>query len=891
MAKEDLYSLIPILGKKLIEKEQLKKENSLSGRKTDANISTSVSVESLLPFDKILENIVKISKGKYITIAKTNAVSLDDMDKDDQDNILMAFADFNNGLSKPYQIFIPSFSLDIRDHFLKLQDRHDNEEREEIREWIEDDIEFQKKLIEENDIIDTQFYLIFKTEFRASGNEEKDYIRAKKELLKHVKFASDELEGVGLKINQLNHDDIARLYYYFLNPFSAGIQEPEFNNLIIRSEKVTVKKKNKSVFSDDEAAEEFKLGNNETAYLEDGGVTIKQKIAPYSINDRESGDYIKCGNTYMTVYEIYDYPKTLPRLWGKKLYQFRKNIDISIHIKPIKTSEIVKELDKASLRFGSSMIDEKSGEQMKAKTMLEKRMLAASEDVSMIMDELDSGEQSFFHFSMYVLIKAKTLEDLNDICLEIENILGSMRVLFRKCADNMRNGLFTIMPLACDLLGATRNMLTSSITNSFPFTNFSFTHKNKEKSFFLGTHKYNLTFIHFNPFELENANGTVMGESGAGKSVATKKIAKSMTSIMDISLRMIDPEGESKIKVLDEATGRETSFGESIGAEIIDYFVGSKHKINILEPEPDDEVESLIKPQINFVKIFLNYILKDLQKSDMAKIDYSLIHLYRKFGFSDNKETYWDLNRKDQGVFFMGKPVRLAPTLSDLYKVWRENELIDVIGDTEGLANQLMEWTRLGSIDLFDGVTNVDFKNKRLIFNLKNLDRYTKSPAIFVLFQKLWDLSRRNPLEQKAIITDEAHVLFRDDQMGEYAYDINKRIRKYGGAAIWVTQNPTDFMKTKYGPEIIKNCSWSILMKQNRQDIEMLQENYMMTKSEAMKMTRFNPRKGESYLVADGFRIPLNIRVSPKELSIFTTRTSDLIKMAEKKKEMEDEQV
>ncbi|MNP52188.1 AAA-like domain protein [compost metagenome] len=116
--------------------------------------------------------------------------------------------------------------------------------------------------------------------------------------------------------------------------------------------------------------------------------------------------------------------------------------------------------------------------------------------------------------------------------------------------------------------------------------------------------------------------------------------------------------------------------------------------------------------------------------------------------------------------------------------------------------------------------------------------------------------------------------------MGEYVYELNKRIRKYGGASIYATQNITDFMKTKWGPEIIKNCSWSVLVKQNKKDIEPILECYEMTRSEAVRMTKFNRDKGEAYLIADKFRIPINVRLSDKEMRVFTTKTSDLKRIA-----------
>lgn len=850
MFKEKALNAIPLMRKKKLDKNKV-------ASITSGKFHKDKSAEEELPYNNIIEDIIKIDQGKYRIIAMTNAISIDDMNEEDQEVVLSIYGEWLNGLTKAYQTYIPSFTLDIRDHLNRLELRAEEDENSES--WLMDDMEFQKELIEEFDIIDTQFYFTFQTDFKPSDSEEKDFLKAKKELARQFKFASDELESIGLYLKRLNKKEIGKLLYYSLNPFSAGVQEPDFDdNLVagIKLDKDTVKSKTSKNQSLEEEDQTFKIKEKNTNHLAQGTLSFKEKIAPYSINDKESGEYIKVGSTYMTVYEVYDYPKNMPVLWARKLYKFRDNIDISIHTKPIKTSEIVKELDKASVNYGGANIDSKTGKKKKATTMMDKKMEDTAEDIDKIMDALGAADESFFHFSMYILVKAKNLEELENLTAELEDVLGGMKVLFRKTSENMKNALWTVLPFGMDMLGTTRNMLTYGVSNAFPFTNFSFSHKS---GFFLGTHKYNLNFTYFDPFQLENANGAILGTSGAGKSVTTKKIMKGLSTVMDIPLRAIDPEGEL------------SPFAKSVNGEVIDYYPGSKHIINIMEPEPDDEIESLIKPQINFLKIYFNKTL-DLQKSDRQKIDYSLIYLFNKFGFYDDKETYFDDRRKDEGIFFMGRPKRKPPELYDLLKLWEREELIDTIGETKYLANQLREWTREGGIDMFDGPTTVNFKNKNIFFNLKHLDKYAKEPGVFVLMHKLWDLSRRNPKEKKALITEEAHTLMRNDDMGEYCYDIKKRIRKYGGSSIFVTQNPTDYLKTKWGPEILKNCAWSILMKQKAgEDIVMLKEIYEMLPSEARKMSKFNRNKGECYLVANNFRIPLNIRVSDKELRTFGT--------------------
>lgn len=880
MSLRDAFSLIPG-GDKIYDKMNKKK---LANKNTSATteIDKEKSVEDILPFESIINNIIKINKEKYRIVSKTNAINIFDMDTDDQDTILSIFAEYNNGITKPYQIFIPSFKLDIRDHIQKLENRIEDEADENISAWIEDDINHQKDLMQETDIIDTQFYIIHEADIRPES-EEKDFIKAKKQLYSQSKICSDELEGIGLINQRLEYQDIGQLLYYCLNPMAAGIQEPKFtDNQIITSEKVKTKKKSK--FKVDEDSEVFNLDSENTTYYKDGSLTFKNKIAPYSINDKEDPNYIRIGSTYMTIYEIQDYPDNLPRLWAKKLYKFKNNIDISIHVKPIPNSKIVKELNKAGIDYRSALaspID--NGKKKEAVTMIEKNMEVSSQSVSHTMDLLGSGEESFFHFSELILIKAKSIDELNDICMEVENILGSFCV-FRKCTDNMRNALWSVLPFGINLAATERDMLTSSVANSFPFTNFSYSHKNKERQFFLGIQKNNQSLIHFNPYELDSFHYCILGRTGAGKGMVGKKIIKGVHCIMDIPVTLTDPDGECSIEVYDYEENKATTFAESISAENIEFFVGGKHRINVFDLEIDEESKSLIRPKISYLKIFFNHIFNNgIEKSDMNKIDYSLMHLFENKGFIDeNKDTYWDdtIKSASKDVFYLGRPKRKPPELSELLYMWENNELKETIGDTTHLANALREWTKKGSIDLFDGQTNVDFKKKAVIFNLKKLDKYIKVPAAFVLFEKQYNQAMQNPTDYKLMHMFEAHALLKDDFIGEYVNEMVKRFRKFGGMFGFDTQNVTDLLKTKYGPEIIKNCNWHLLMKQDKLDVDILQDMHQMTKSEALKMTKFNPNKGEGYLIVDGFKIPINVSLSKRELNIFTTNPKDLKKMS-----------
>jgi hypothetical protein len=279
----------------------------------------------------------------------------------------------------------------------------------------------------------------------------------------------------------------------------------------------------------------------------------------------------------------------------------------------------------------------------------------------------------------------------------------------------------------------------------------------------------------------------------------------------------------------------------------------------------------LIRAHIPFVKRFLKKTV-EIKDGEMQKFDALLSYVYNKFGFTDDVSTYY-VETPVEGDL-MGttrKTRRRAPELYDLYKAAKSNAVLDVVGDTTEIADRLRPWTREGNDDLFDGQTTIDFKNeKRIIIGLKHLDDEYKDIGALVIFDKMW--KHGLALDgYKLIYCEETHYLVRDEELGRYVYDFAKRFRKFGGGLLLVTQNITDYMKTKYGPEIIKNASTSILMKQDKADAEILGEMFQMKKSVSLKMTKFNKNKGECYMIVDNNVIPMNVKVSDYELKVFKT--------------------
>src|SRR4029078_11749950 len=115
-----------------------------------------------------------------------------------------------------------------------------------------------------------------------------------------------------------------------------------------------------------------------------------------------------------------------------------------------------------------------------------------------------------------------------------------------------------------DVLTINRNMDTTSLATTFPFTTAELS---SDTGILYGINSQNDSFIIFDRFSLENSNLTVFATSGAGKSFFVK--LESLRSLMmGAEIIVIDPENEYK------------AIAEATGGEYISFSFSSPSKIN-----------------------------------------------------------------------------------------------------------------------------------------------------------------------------------------------------------------------------------------------------------------------------------------------------------------------
>ena len=203
-----LYILIKSVKQRILATNKLKKG--------DRNKTT----QDWLPFDKILENGIIISKNKYIKIIKIIPINYDLKSNLEKEAILNSYKLFLKTCDFNIQIIIQSKKENLSKYFYNLKEISEKEENQKLKDLIEKYIEFIKNKNELNKAASKNFYIVVKYVF----DEKKKDINFNENLaLNYLKECylkiKETLSRCGNTIYEINSRSEAEIILNsFLNP-------------------------------------------------------------------------------------------------------------------------------------------------------------------------------------------------------------------------------------------------------------------------------------------------------------------------------------------------------------------------------------------------------------------------------------------------------------------------------------------------------------------------------------------------------------------------------------------------------------------------------------------------------------------------------------------------
>lgn len=230
---------------------------------------------------------------------------------------------------------------------------------------------------------------------------------------------------------------------------------------------------------------------------------VRDIIAPPSIE--VDFDFIKVGDQFFRTLIVVGYPRFVSANWLEPLISFNHTLDVAMHIYPTKSEEVLENLKRKVGEMEATIQSD-----MKRGRVMEPSVQVALEDALSLQQELAKGSERFFQFGLYITIPAITRDELDKITKQVEATLGSLLIITKKSVLQMDEGFKTTLPTGQDRIVVTRNMDTTSLATTFPFTTSELS---ANEGILYGMNEHNGSLIIFDRFSLENANMVVFGKS------------------------------------------------------------------------------------------------------------------------------------------------------------------------------------------------------------------------------------------------------------------------------------------------------------------------------------------------------------------------------------------
>ena len=806
-------------------------------------------VQPFLPVKEIRNGIVETTDGRYIKILEIEPINFMLRSSEEQFNILSTFASWLKISPMRLQFKSITRKADSDKHIAMIRQEMATEENEQCKALSEDYVRLIKD-VGSREALTRRFFLIF--QYEAIGRSESDdYGKVYSMLTTAEQNARAYFLQCGNTILQPKNPDVAtaEILYMFFNRRSC-VDEPFAD----RANRVVV---------DAMAAKNRVVGVDPVPHI-----PISHFIAPSGL-DLTHHNYIIMDGRYFCFLFIRGngYPGTVRGGWMSSLINAGEGVDIDVHLQRENRS---KTIDKVAQRIRLN------------RTKL-KGMQDTSTDYEELTNSIQAGyyikngianhNEDLFYMSVFVTISAKTYEELQWRKQQMIDMLKSMDMYLSECRFQQEAALRSVMPflqVSPKLLRKSqRNVLTSGAASTYMFTSFEMS---DDSGVLLGVNRHNNSLCIVDLFNTKinkNANLTMCGTSGAGKTFTLQLLALRMR-MRGIQCYIIAPIKGHEFK-------RACS---QIGGEFIKIAPGSPHCINVMEirhtisPEMEliDEVDyndmdSMLARKIQQLMIFFSLLIPDMTNEEEQMLDEALIKTYNEFGIThDNNSLY-----ADSCIF----PPRLKqmPILGDLHKHLQENPM------TARVAAIVSRFVT-GSAQSFNRQTNVDLTNKYIVLDLSELKGKLLPVGMMIALDYVWDNIKADRTKKKAIMIDEIWQLIgasSNKMAAEFCLEIFKVIRGYGGAAIAATQDLSDFFSLddgKYGRAIINNSKNKIILNLEQDEAQYVKDVLKLTRTEVRSITQFE--RGEALIHSNNNKVPVVIKASKQEQEMITTDRAEL---------------
>lgn len=572
---------------------------------------------------------------------------------------------------------------------------------------------------------------------------------------------------------------------------------------------------------------------------------LEDDLAPAAVQINSNS--IKIGDKIAKTFFTINYPRFLTEGWLSPIVNMDQIFDVTIHMTPISSAEILKQFQRKVAEVESQIITrEKQG------LVRDPLLDTAYRDLESLRDMLQQAQEKMFDIGLYITIYANDEEGLFKLENEIRSMLESRLIYMKPALFQQEAGFHTTLPTGTDELRVTTKLNTGPVSSFFPFISSELT---DNKGILYGVNRQNAGLIIFDRYSMPNYNSVIFATSGAGKSFATKlEILRTM--MFDTEVMIIDPEREYEY------------LAEAVGGRYFNISLSSEHHINPFDlprPLPDESPADVLRSNIIHLVGLFRILLGGLTAEEDSIIDRAITETY---ALKDITEQTPD--------FSLIEP----PLMSDFEMVLSSME------GAGSLLERLRKYTNGSWSGFLNSPTNVDINKKLVCFSIRDMEDELKPAAMYLITHFIWNAIRKE-LKKRLLVVDEAWIMMKSDDTASFLFMLAKRGRKYFLGLATITQDVGDFLKSRYGLPIVTNSSIQLLLKQSPSTIKTLGEVFNLTESEKMELLESGV--GEGIFFAGLKHVAIKVIASYTEEQIITTDPNQLLKIKKAKEELRAE--
>lgn len=586
---------------------------------------------------------------------------------------------------------------------------------------------------------------------------------------------------------------------------------------------------------DKRAEKEFLKGEN----------TLKDFLAPPALQFEST--YIQIGERFTRTFFVLAYPRYLNTAWFSPIVNYDRIFDVSMFIHPIETDFVLGHLQKKVARVEADVIYERERGQVR-----DPKKEIALQDMEQLRDRLQTGQEHFFKFGLYITIYGDTLEELNHATDEVRSVFESYLVYTKPALFVQEPAFQSVLPLGLDKLLISSNLNTSPLSTVFPFVSSELS---SDQGILYGLNRHNSSLILFDRFTLENANTVIFGKSGAGKSYAVKLEILRSLSFHGTQVIIIDLENEYQY------------LAEAVDGAFIDISLSSPYHLNPFDmpkATEDEQQENVFRSHIATLAGFFKLLMGGVTPEEDAILDRAIRDTYATRDITPKTDP--------TGI--------IPPRMEDFQQV------LEGIDGAESIALRMEKYSRGSYAPFLNNYTNVDLKKQLVVFNLRNLEDEFRPVAMFLIISYIWRMVR-SELKKRLLIVDEAWWIMKNDEGAAFLYGIAKRARKYFLGLTTITQDVSDFARSAYARPIITNSSLQLLLKQSPAAINEVQQLFNLTDEE--KYLLLEAEVGEGLFFAGLKHVAIKVVASYSEDQLITSDPQQLLEIERAKRELAHE--